>query len=49
MGATPSDVVDMTDIIFSCVSDPQAAKDVSIIHLIGECIIIVVLLLFAKL
>lgn len=31
-GDTPSDVVDMTDIIFSCVSDPQAAKDVSITY-----------------
>lgn len=29
VGDTPSDVVDMTDIIFSCVADPQAAKDVS--------------------
>ena len=29
VGETPSDVVEMTDIIFSCVSDPQAAKDVS--------------------
>lgn len=25
---TPSDVVDAADITFSCVSDPQAAKDV---------------------
>lgn len=29
VGKTPSDVVDETDITFSCVSDPQAAKDVS--------------------
>lgn len=29
VGTTPSDVVDMTDITFSCVADPQAAKDVS--------------------
>lgn len=26
---TPCDVIDATDITFSCVSDPQAAKDVS--------------------
>lgn len=30
---TPSDVIDSTDITFSCVSDPQAAKDVSKIKL----------------
>lgn len=29
VGDTPSDVVEMSDIIFSCVADPQAAKDVS--------------------
>lgn len=28
---TPSDVIDSTDITFSCVSDPQAAKDVSLL------------------
>lgn len=27
---TPCDVIDATDITFSCVSDPQAAKDVSV-------------------
>lgn len=30
MKQTPCDVIDATDITFSCVSDPQAAKDVSI-------------------
>lgn len=29
-GLTPSDVVLAADITFSCVADPQAAKDVSI-------------------
>lgn len=28
-GLTPSDVVSAADITFSCVADPQAAKDVS--------------------
>lgn len=28
-GLTPSDVVQAADITFSCVADPQAAKDVS--------------------
>jgi len=28
-GLTPSDVVLAADITFSCVADPQAAKDVS--------------------
>lgn len=28
-GLTPSDVIQAADITFSCVSDPQAAKDVS--------------------
>lgn len=29
-GLTPSDVVLAADITFSCVADPQAAKDVSV-------------------
>lgn len=29
LGMTPSDVVASADITFSCVADPQAAKDVS--------------------
>ncbi|GAB0095257.1 Putative oxidoreductase GLYR1 homolog [Sergentomyia squamirostris] len=33
VGATPSDVVDATDITFSCVADPQAAKDM----VFGNC------------
>lgn len=28
---TPSDVIDSTDITFSCVSDPSAAKDVRVV------------------
>uniref|UniRef100_A0A1L8DAW2 Cytokine-like nuclear factor N-PAC n=2 Tax=Phlebotominae TaxID=7198 RepID=A0A1L8DAW2_9DIPT len=33
VGDTPSDVVDATDITFSCVADPQAAKDM----VFGNC------------
>jgi 3-hydroxyisobutyrate dehydrogenase-like beta-hydroxyacid dehydrogenase len=29
-GMTPSDVISSADITFSCVADPQAAKDVMI-------------------
>jgi len=34
VGLTPSDVVGGSDITFSCVSDPQVAKDVSLYYLI---------------
>lgn len=32
LGMTPSDVVATADITFSCVADPQAAKEVSIVN-----------------
>jgi len=34
VGLTPSDVVGGSDITFSCVSDPQVAKDVKLYYLI---------------
>lgn len=33
---TPSDVIEMTDVTFSCVSDPQVAKDVRLKLLLGR-------------
>lgn len=41
-GLTPSDVVLAADITFSCVADPQAAKDVSIVRSSGKIEIAVV-------